>query len=268
MQMPIDLILVRHGQSEGNIAINASKKGDDHFFDVPGFRERPGYDWRLSNHGRDQARLAGLWVREYFPKGFGRYYVSDFARAKETAALMDLPSAKWFLNIYLHEQLWGRFDSMPRSELEQRHPGIHAQRNRHRFYGTYPEGESMGEVCLRLDRIQETLGRECSDMAVILVCHGNVIRGFQLLIERISPRHFHEQESSDDPQYQVTNGMVVQYTRRDPVTGKLTEHYQWTRIIRPDDLHWKSDWREIRRTSYSNANLLREAEDIPRLIDG
>lgn len=265
--MPTDLVLVRHGQSEGNIAVNASKRGDDQYFNVPGFRDRPGYDWRLSDLGREQARLAGQWVKSNFPDGFGRYYVSDFARAKETAGLMDLPNANWYLNIYLHEQLWGRFDSVPRAELEKIHPGAHARRNRHRFYGNYPGGESMGEVCLRLDRILETLGRECADMSVILVCHGNVIRGFQLLIERIAPKVFHDQESSDDPAYRITNGMVMHYSRRDPADGALANNYQWVRVARPDDPKWRPDWRNVNRPVYSNQDLLREVDQIPRLIN-
>lgn len=44
--LPYDLVLVRHGESEGNVALNASKKGDNRYFDIPGFRDRPGHDWR------------------------------------------------------------------------------------------------------------------------------------------------------------------------------------------------------------------------------
>lgn len=38
--MPIDLVLVRHGQSEGNLAQAKSKKGDDCFW-TPDFSQRP-----------------------------------------------------------------------------------------------------------------------------------------------------------------------------------------------------------------------------------
>ena len=37
--LPIDIILVRHGQSEGNVAQKASRKGDNQFF-TPEFRDR------------------------------------------------------------------------------------------------------------------------------------------------------------------------------------------------------------------------------------
>lgn len=39
-QMPIDLVLVRHGQSEGNLAQAKSKKGDDSFW-TGEFSQRP-----------------------------------------------------------------------------------------------------------------------------------------------------------------------------------------------------------------------------------
>lgn len=265
--MPMDLVLVRHGESEGNVALNASKEGDNSYFDIPGFRERAGYDWRLTLKGMRQAKAAGEVLRSRFPKGFDRYYVSDFARAKETAALLDLPNAVWFLNIYLHEQLWGRLDVMPRNEMEEKFPGAHELRNRHRFYGAYPDGEWMGEVCLRCDRILETLGRECSGRQVILVCHGNVIWAFRLLLERIAPAEFHRLDTSKDPVHQIANGQIEQYTRRNPETGEITDHFSWKRWDRTGLTPFAKDWTPIHRPSFYNRELLVQLESLPRLIE-
>lgn len=260
--MPSDLVLVRHGESEGNVALGASKKGDDNYFEIPGFRERSGHDWRLTDKGIWQGQLAGERLRSEGLSSFERYYVSDFARAKETAHYLQLPSARWFINIYLHEQLWGDMDVMPRSELSARSPDAQAKRNRHRFYGAYNNGEDMGEVCLRLDRILETLGRECTGKRVILVCHGNVIWGFRMLIERITPRQYHLLDTSNAPADRIDNGQIYHYRS----TGGPS--FTQVRTLRPaSKVTIDESWRDIVRPSFTNDELLTELEHIPQLIN-
>jgi broad specificity phosphatase PhoE len=61
MTMPRDLLVVRHGESEGNVAQAAVKRGDDSLM-----RQLDTVHtelWRLSPLGRRQARAAGEWVR-------------------------------------------------------------------------------------------------------------------------------------------------------------------------------------------------------------
>ena len=61
--LPIDLIFVRHGQSEGNLAHRMSEKGDNSFF-TPEFRERHSRAFRLTNKGIEQAKSAGFWLKK------------------------------------------------------------------------------------------------------------------------------------------------------------------------------------------------------------
>src|SRR3989338_6760651 len=92
--LPIDLIFIRHGQSEGNVANKASRKGDNSFF-TPEFRDRHSRSFRLTDKGISQAKAAGKWIRKNIPMPFDRFYVSDYVRAKETAACLDLEAAQW-----------------------------------------------------------------------------------------------------------------------------------------------------------------------------
>jgi broad specificity phosphatase PhoE len=92
--LPIDLIFVRHGQSEGNVANKASRRADNHFF-TPEFRARHSREFRLTDKGILQAKSAGEWLRANVPQPLDRFYVSDYIRAKETAALLELPQASW-----------------------------------------------------------------------------------------------------------------------------------------------------------------------------
>src|SRR6185436_2831339 len=97
MTMPIDLVLVRHGQSEGNAAKRRSEAGDHSAF-TEAFKNRHSSSFRLTKLGREQAHLAGKWLRaEFYDRGiaFDRCITSEYLRAVETAALLELPDAEW-----------------------------------------------------------------------------------------------------------------------------------------------------------------------------
>lgn len=69
---PVDLVLVRHGESEGNLANYRSKCGFEE--DWTGeFRNRHSSQYRLTDHGRTQAKIAGEYIRENIYKSFDRY---------------------------------------------------------------------------------------------------------------------------------------------------------------------------------------------------
>lgn len=96
MTLPIDLVLLRHGQSEGNLARQRSKDGDNSVF-IEEFKNRHTAQYRLTAKGREQAKRAGAWLRKEFGDRrvrFDRYFVSEYTRAKETAALLALPHAQ------------------------------------------------------------------------------------------------------------------------------------------------------------------------------
>jgi broad specificity phosphatase PhoE len=69
--LPIDLVLVRHGQSEGNAANRLSENGDNSVFSDE-FRRRHSASFRLTERGRSQAVRAGKWIeQEFFSQGVG-----------------------------------------------------------------------------------------------------------------------------------------------------------------------------------------------------
>src|SRR3989338_3424748 len=121
MALPIDLLLVRHGQSEGNKARRCSEGGDHSAF-TDEFRDRHSASFRLTELGRKQAEEAGAWLRKEFWPGyaFDRYVTSEYARAMETAALLNLPNAEWLCDFYLTERDWGEMDICPENEREEK----------------------------------------------------------------------------------------------------------------------------------------------------
>src|SRR3989338_10782285 len=119
--LPLDLVLVRHGQSEGNAAKRLSEKGDDSAY-TPEFLNRHTASFRLTQKGREQAELTGNWLcKEFFnhATGFDRYLMSEYVRAEETAALLNLPDACWYTEFNLTERDWGDLDNCPQSEREK-----------------------------------------------------------------------------------------------------------------------------------------------------
>ena len=158
MTMPLNLVLVRHGESEGNVATGRSKAGDHS--DYRGeFMTRHNSLWRLTDKGIWQAKNAGEWIRENIGTDFGRYYTSEFLRAMETAHYLQLPEASWYVDFNLRERDWGVFDHMSREDRERKFAESLKSRKIDGFYWRPPNGESMADLTLRQNRVNDTLHR-------------------------------------------------------------------------------------------------------------
>ena len=267
MTMPIDVVLVRHGNSEGNAANKRSRQGDDSAF-TEDFLMRHSSSWRLTDKGKAQAEAAGAWIRENFDLPFDRYYTSEYLRAMETAALLGLLNAKWYAEFYLRERDYGDLDVMTDSERKRRFKECLAKKSRNQLLWTPPNGESIATLCLRVDRMLNTLHRECTDKRVIIVCHGDVIRAVRIRLERLSQREFKKMDESNDPYDFIHNGQILHYTRCNPATGVLAPHVNWMRSICPTDLSLSSnEWQKINRPKFSNEDLMEVVGQTPRLVN-
>ena len=272
MGMPNHLLLVRHGQSVGNVATKAAAAGDLQFY-TDSFMTTPGHQWRLTEIGRAQAAAAGAWIRSSVAPRFDRYYVSPFVRTQETAAHLGLPDASWMLNRALRERDWGDIGSLPRSEFESR---PEYQRNavmkRHDpLYWRPPGGESIAGVAEdRVRNVLSTLHRECTGQSVVAVSHGELIKAFRLVIERMDDVRFDEIDADDDEH--PKNGEVFHYTRIDPATGIQAARLAWLQRARPvaTDTVWRMEVRPFSAISfshYSNDELLSQVGLVQPLFD-
>ncbi len=266
MTMPLDLILVRHGESEANVALERSRQGDHSAF-TPEYRRRHTSAQRLTRRGVEQAGAAGVWIRENIGLHFDRYYTSEYLRSIETAALLELPGAEWYREFYLRERDWGEFDYISQEEKLERFAEAVERREIDGFYWRPPNGESMADLCLRVDRVINTLHRECSDKGVLIVCHVEVIQAFQVRLERMPQATFSRLEQSTDPRDRIHNGQVLHYTRRAPHTGKVFAHLDWKRSVCPwDTTLSRNVWEPVERPKATNAELLEEIRRTPRLF--
>jgi len=265
--MPIDLVLVRHGQSEGNVAVAASKRGDRQYIESEEFRLRHSGWWRLTELGVQQAQQAGEWVRENIGGSYDRYYTSSYTRAMETAAYLGLPDARWYIDPRLRERQRGHEDLWNRMDAEELAKSVE-QRDSAPLYWRPLNGESIADVCFgRVRDVIETLHRETSEGKAIIVCHGEVMESFRVVLERLTQQQYQEWTRSPDPHEHIYNGQVFHFTRRSPEDGEITRHLNWWRSISPTDLSLCNPaWRPIQRPSFGNEELLALAEETPRLI--
>lgn len=259
MTLPIDLVLVRHGESEGNLAKRRAKQGDKSVM-TPEFLGRHTASYRLTNLGRMQAQQTGLWLQQEFfdgSFGFDRYFVSEHIRAMETAGKLGLPNARWFGQYNLTERDWGDLDRCTEEERIARFAENLSMRDVNPFFWKPPNGENFAEVTLRFDRVLNTLHRECSDKRVIMVCHGEVMWAARVAMERMSQDRFRDLHLSKDPDDRIENCQIIHYTRRDPETGEMAKYANWMRIIRPTaDPVRIFPWTKIERPIYTNEELL------------
>jgi NAD+ kinase len=268
MGMPNDLVLVRHGESEGNVASHHSKKGDDrHYTDE--FLLRHSSKWRLTDKGIEQAKAAGDWIKTNIGEEFFRYYTSEYLRAEETSAYLNLPRANWYPEFYLRERDWGLLDVMTHAKRMEAHAEALKKRDIDSFYWSPPNGESMAQLCLRVDRTIDTFHRECEGKPVIVVCHGEVMWAYRMRLERMSLEYYHQLDKSREPLDRIHNCQILHYTRVNPNNPEEVAPYlKWMRSSCPWDISLSShEWVEITRSGLSNAQLLERAEQYPRLVN-
>lgn len=264
---PLELVLVRHGQSEGNEAVLRSSMGDESAY-TPEFKSKHSSMYRLTTKGIEQAIIAGEWIRKNIGETFDRYYTSEYVRAMETSTLLGLPDAKWFTEIVLRERDKGILDNKSYEEKKMLFSDEMERRKRDAFFWSPPGGESLADVCIRVEHTFNTLRRECSNQRVIIVCHGEVMWAFRVRLERLSQLRFHQLRASKDLKDQIHNTQVLHYTRIHPVTGQVYPYFRFMRSTCPWDEEGSYDsWMEFERPIFSNDELYEIVNNVPRYVD-
>ncbi|GBL50460.1 hypothetical protein ACI3LY_001797 [Candidozyma auris] len=181
MGKPKYILLVRHGESEGNCDKSVN-------------RHTPNHKICLTSQGHEQARRAGLVLREFLEQ-FGEkdgvnarsvlFYTSPYLRARQTChdiieGIKDLEGVQYQVKeeARMREQDFGNFQSTP-EEMEK----IWAQRAHYgHFFFRIPHGESAADVYDRIASFNETLFRQFHQdkfpNVLVLVTHGIWARVF------------------------------------------------------------------------------------------
>lgn len=266
--MSKDLVLVRHGESEGNAATRRAKAGDTAVYDAD-FLRRHSSEFRLTDKGRKQAAQTGAWLKENGFSHFDRYYVSEYIRAMETAVGLDLTDAKWRTSFQLRERDFGRMDINTPEDRAQRFKEYLEMRERQPFYSPLPDGESMADVCNRLQtNIIPSLHRVDPDSRVLIVSHGALMHAMRIILEHCTAEQYNQSERENSPAFRIGNGQVVHYTRTNPENpNEVKPYYNWVRSVNPHDPTYSGhSWWKIEHKKYSNGELKALVEAAPRQI--
>lgn len=206
----VELILIRHGESQGNVAATDAQLAGVEVITVPA-RDA---DVTLSHAGQDQAlalgrALAGI-PADLVPDAV---VSSPYVRARQTAEIA-VESAGWRVAVRTDERLRDRelgiLDMLTWHGVERRLPD-EAERRRWlgKFYYRPPGGESWADVALRLRSVLGELNSLGMGHRVMLVCHDAVILLMRYILEGMT-----EQEVLDlAAGTSVLNASMTRYVR-------------------------------------------------------
>jgi probable phosphoglycerate mutase len=184
---PAALDLVRHGESEGNLADERAHALGAAALELA---ERDA-DVVLSPTGEDQAAALGRWLSVRAPQERPTVaFSSPYARARMTAETalaeggLDVPL---LLDERLRERELGVFDGLTGLGIRERYPEEAERRARQgKFYYRPPSGESWADVALRVRDFLRTLREEYAGERVLVASHQAVIMNFRYVLERLS----------------------------------------------------------------------------------
>jgi broad specificity phosphatase PhoE len=167
------LWLIRHGESEGNVAASEAERLGAATIDL----DTRDADVPLSALGREQARAVRAWLGPV-ESTIDECWVSPYLRARQTLelAFADAPAPPTTLiDERLRDRELGILDLLTTRGVQERHPE-EAARRRHlgKFYHRPPGGESWADVALRLRSfLADSLARPAE--TALVVAHDAVV---------------------------------------------------------------------------------------------
>ena len=189
---PNRIILIRHGQSQGNIDANQ-------------YQTVPDYALSLTPKGNEQSKEAGIKIKEIIGSESLHVYLSPYVRTRQTfqhlRTNLETNIVKVVEDPRIREQDWGHL----------RHPDENEEIRRQRdgfstFYYRIPDGESGADVYDRVSTFLETLHRDFNKshypQNALIVTHGLTLRLFLM-------RWFHWTVEEFENLRNPSNGHVV-----------------------------------------------------------
>ena len=211
---PDRLWIVRHGQSESNVARRLAEEAARAEIGIS-VRD---VDVALSSLGQEQARAVGHWIRDLPPAERPNVVlVSPYRRAVQTARLIceaagitvSREDGTYVVDERLREKEFGVLTGLTRSGIASLHPNEYALRMLFgKFYHRPPGGESYCDVIMRLRSVLGTITREyTAGDRVLVVCHSVVVNCFRYLLERMTEEELMEEDRVNE----VLNCSVTSY---------------------------------------------------------
>ena len=219
---PERMWLVRHGQSQGNVARDAADEAGLSMIDI----DLRDVDVPLSDLGHQQADAAGRWFAALPPNDRPEVILSSpYIRARQTAeaickarALAGGPG-RTIVDERLREREFGVFDRLTTIGIREQFPEEAEHRRRlGKFYHRPPGGESWADVILRLRSMRNTINLHYCDRRVLVVCHQVVVLCMRYILEELDEA----QILSIDREADVLNCGICAYEFQPDASGLCT----------------------------------------------
>jgi broad specificity phosphatase PhoE len=220
-----ELVLVRHGESVGNLADAEARRRGAGRLDL----DTRDPDTPLSRRGEHQADVLARHVAGFDEQQRPQVVLSSpYARAAQTARIvadaLDLEPA---LDERLRERDLGVFDGLTGVGIREYHPDEAERRSRlGKFYYRPPGGESWTDVALRVRQVLIDVAALHADRRVWVFTHQAVIMSFRLVLEGLDERRLLDVER-DEP---LGNCSVTRYVRREDGALELVSFADTTHL--------------------------------------
>lgn len=186
---PVALWLVRHGQSAGNVALEAAHAAGHGRIQL----EMRDADVPLSAQGLVQAKALGSWFANLPAHERPEVVLaSPYRRARETAEAIRAGGGLAAVSISLcederlREREFGVLDRLTASGVAELFPDqAEARRLLGKFYHRPPGGESWCDVILRLRSALDTLSLHHAGKRVLIIGHQVVVLCLRYLLEQL-----------------------------------------------------------------------------------
>ena len=242
---PGELVLVRHGQSVGNLADDKARETGAERLDL----ELRDADVPLSDTGRAQAEAVGRHLAGLHADTAPEVVVtSPYRRAAETAQRA-LASAGLEVDLVVDERLrerdLGAFDRLTWRGIEAEYEQEARRRDLvGKFYYQPPSGESWCDVTLRVRSLLADLREGWEGRRVWLFTHQAVIMSFRYVLEDLT-----EQELLDiDKRERLPNCSMTTYRRAD--TGMELVSFADTSAVERSDAERTDEPSKSERTGH------------------
>jgi broad specificity phosphatase PhoE len=233
---PLELLIVRHGQSEANVrkqlAAEARDRGET-LESAWAFTHQRDMDTELTLIGNQQTFSLGQYLGGKYPTNdvyranlksgpaypHTRYgmietiLMSPYVRTRQSTENI-VRGLGYRPNIVVEERIreieFGLMDGLNREGVRLKYPDEAARRDRDgKYWYRPPGGESRPDVRLRVHSVLDTLNRDYVGQRVLIVCHSVVVLAFRSLIERWGEDQYMRVDQEDD----VKNAGLTRYLR-------------------------------------------------------
>lgn len=231
------LVLVRHGESEGDVRRKAWQQGKTFLTNkIPEEEE-------LTLLGYEQSAISGEWIKNnillggFAIKAFKASFVSSVLRTEQSALAMDLPNSLWQEDPRLNERNRGLIKGITKNQHQTDFPASYQQMINDPIAWCPPEGESIIDVANKLTDFYLDIQITSS---VIVAGHRDSMWAFMKPVEGLSYEQLRQVDTD-----KIDNGQIWHYTSIDPNTGEQAPKLLWKQSINPSLESQPTNWQKL-----------------------